>query len=404
MNWRDLSIFYCIAVCKFKRIEKGARTALQPDVAYMFGWIEKYLTTYGKYPGVKMFARKYNLTISRYWEAGWTLKSLADALKLEAAKAKIQDTQLQLQELLLSDDKTLSEYMEPINALMSDMLEMKATKPVKLSSGIKVIKEMLNSKTEDYLKFGFPELDRITGGVSQSDFVVIYADTTQGKSTFSRVIAYNMAAAGAKVLYITLEENDKKSVVKTLATGVQFNSKDVFLKRLGHNDRVKIKQALKELKGDVVFVHKLEARSISEIQQLVQEHQPDIVFLDQLSHFLPKGDFDWKVVNGTIMQLQAFQQNSQIPMVVLHQAAMHQKKVRGAWGTGPEQAADIALYLNHDEKDDMGNITKRLDITKNRDGENRVSIMYTWLLSKGIVEEQGLFFDDNVESSSYTNE
>lgn len=390
MNWRELSYFYCITVLLKKKIMKGTKKYLHNDVLDSYSFIENYITKYNTYPPLKQYCRKFNINPKYYYEKGWTLPAIIDELKLLQAKSAIQECQVELQELLL-DDHSLEEYLQPLNKLNSNLLKTSNTKTFKFSNYKKYIKLYYKKLANRKLKFGFQKLDQITGGIGQKDFILVYANTTQGKSTFSRQLAYNMASAGKKVLYITLEEPGLESILKISALAANINSKNLLNKKLYPNEMKKLKHNIKQLSGDIIVIDQLESRSIAEIHQLTQDHQPDIIFLDQLSHFLPKGDMDWKVVNAVCKQLQAFVQNAGIPLVLMHQAALHQKKVRAAWGTGPEQDADLALFLQDDQTDETGVVFKQVDITKNRNGERGISIRYLWDLKNGIIREQAIF-------------
>lgn len=390
MNWKDLSFFYLLAMCRYGKTIKGTKRAIHPDTITMYAWIEKYLTKYGEYPGIKQFCHRYNIEPRQYWQKGWTPKSIADELKLHKAKADIEETQAKMQEKLLDDEATVQDLMEPLSELLNGMLKMTDTKPLRLSQYNKVIKYFRDMDSSKKLKFGFPALDKLTGGIGPKDFVLLYANTSQGKSTFGRLFAYNIAAQGHTVLYVTLEEDGYKSVAKTFSVGAQIDSKTILEQRALPKDIKKVKTTMQDLKGDIVFIDKLESRSTAELHTVCQEHKPAIIIIDQLSHWLPNGDFDWKVVNATCKQLQAYVQNHDTPMLLLHQGAMHQSKVRTAWGTGPEQDADISLYLNNTETNENGEKIKRLDIKKNRDGEKDVSINYLFELKRGLVAELGI--------------
>ena len=53
---------------------------------------------------------------------------------------------------------------------------------------------------------GFPELDDITGGIRKGEVTTIFADTGQGKSSFSRHIAAHRLRSNDRVMLVSLEE------------------------------------------------------------------------------------------------------------------------------------------------------------------------------------------------------
>lgn len=382
MNWRDLSLAYCLIICRHKKVIRGTKNALHKAALPIYTYIETYLGRYGKYPPTDLIRQKFNLELKI---KGWTLKSLSDEVKLEKLKFRIEETQQELQERLLGEHSA-DEYLEPLSKLFNDIMKLSVEKkPISLRDYKKTLKRFLNRDIKEYLKYGYPLLDYRTGGINPGDYIILFAETNQGKSTFSRSIAFNIAKAGGIVLYITLEESDEKSLIKAMSTGLQFDSKMIFDKNLDLNTKRLIQKEMQNIPGDIIFIDKLESRSVFELHNLVQVYKPDIIFLDQLSHFIPS--MDWKDVGTVSKQLQAYAQNNKIPMVLLHQAAMYSKQIKGAWGRGPEQDADTAIYLHNDEKDELGNKIKKITITKSRDRENKVSIHYTWKLGEGIIRE-----------------
>lgn len=71
------------------------------------------------------------------------------------------------------------------------------------------------------LSTGYPSLDKMTGGIGPSELVVVFGETSHGKSQLVQNIAYNVARAGHPVMFIGLEMTNVENTVrvKQLAGG-----------------------------------------------------------------------------------------------------------------------------------------------------------------------------------------
>lgn len=399
-EWRNKSFFYCLAILKKKTIVPGTKIALHESALPIYNYISKYVSAYGKYPAVKHVCRKFNIKASTYYEDGWTLPAIADYVKDERARFNVTETQTTLQKLLTDgEDHSLVEYMKPMEKLFNTMTGMEVKKPVRLSSFRKINNKFMSAEDTVVAKFGFKELDKLTGGIRIANYIVLFANTNEGKSTFSRIIAGNIAMQGKVVLYITLEESAEESVVKTATILSNVPANDVFDKRMTREQEVKMKRHMRKMEGDVIFIDRCDG-GVAEIASLMREHKPEVVIVDQLSHLLPDNDFDWKVINQVSKQLQQITQRSKTPYIVLHQSSKDSKKgakSEVAWGYGMIQDADLVLYLCPDEELEGGDILKKVVIPKARGRKKNVSVNFIWNLDKAVVAEMVNVVQDATE-------
>jgi len=89
----------------------------------------------------------------------------------------------------------LSSLMSEINIVQDDLSRFSPALPE--FSDVKI--------SEHAVMFGFPEIDRVTGGAQPGSVATIAAFTGAGKSTTCISIAYNSMARGKKGIYISLE-------------------------------------------------------------------------------------------------------------------------------------------------------------------------------------------------------
>jgi replicative DNA helicase len=69
------------------------------------------------------------------------------------------------------------------------------------------------------LSTGFACIDRMTGGIGPSEIVVVFGDTSHGKSQLAQNIALNMAQREIPILFIGLEMSNAENTVRFLGMG-----------------------------------------------------------------------------------------------------------------------------------------------------------------------------------------
>lgn len=408
MSWQNLSVLYCLYICKYKKQIRGASRALHENSLPIWGYITKHIENYHSYPTRKRLVEKFNLDFESIWESGRSLKEIKDELIKEYTKSKVQEMQLNVQELLTDDkEHDIAELLNPINNVYDELTTLEQVKPLMLSQHKKIIDNTLNNVTEKVCNYGFPKLDKSTGGISRKDYILLFANTNVGKSTMARVIATQIALQGKKVLYLTLEETARKSIIKAASLGAKFSATKVFDRKPSIIRERRIEKFQKKLKragGDIIFIDKMEHRNVAELHIMNQQFSPDVIILDQLTHFLSnnlKGNKAlYEQIYYTSKSLQRYIQQNGTPMIVLHQATRDSKKGDKdeiGLGYGPMQDCDVSLYISEEEELDDGSQWKQLRLTKVRDRKVNVKIDYYWKLGSGILEERSRF--DNSQNS-----
>jgi KaiC/GvpD/RAD55 family RecA-like ATPase len=418
-KWKEYSLSYCLKVCASGRMLKGTRGALHDGAQIVLDYIERYRAKYGQFPSRKKVASKFKLDMDKLWDRSYTLASLRDEIVRERAKDKIMDMQLKLQEMLVDSptDYSLGDYMLPLTETMNELMKTDTRQVIRLTKSMKIVNKFMRAENNERVaKYGFPLLDKSTGGISKRDYIVLWANTSEGKSTMARAIASNIALQGKRVLYITLEEGGSKSVVKTVALGAQGSATDVFDQKLSRDDELRFRKYIRKVRkmgGDIIFLDDMETRTVAELHQLVQVYKPDVIIIDQLSHLIPASSAYktnkamYEHIHYISKSLQAFIQRESIPIIALHQSNRHSKsgdKDEMGMGYGPQQDCDVSIYLCPSEKSDDGVIWKRARLTKCRDRECNITIDYYWKLARGIVREQMRSLEDAPQPVEIMNE
>lgn len=404
MNWLEFSYGYIFACIRTKKRIFNLQYALHPDAQPLYRFLESHLLDYKKYPTPEHLKQSFNIRAADYEMVGWSLEEIANKVRSEYTKDKTESLTGRIQAILThSNTINISEVMESIKAYEQDILKTSNSNPKRLSSALSVLKNYRDNKIERVCGFGFPYLDTVTGGIHRSQFTVLFGSVSEGKSTLARKIAGNIAMQGKKVVFITMEEQGEKSIIKTISKMAHFDDRPIYDNKVDLMTAKKARKFLEELKktgGDIEFVDRVEHRDISTIIQLYEEYKPDVIFLDQMTLFTNTGSTEEKDMTRLSRNLKAFS-STYCPIVALTQEKQFKDKKKTGYNVGYSAAihqdADIMIFVHNTEANE-DQFRKKITLVKNRDRERYIEIDFLWELSKGRIEEleQSIMNQDDI--------
>lgn len=391
-TWLEWSYSYCMWSAYEKRNIKGVAKTLHKDTKRVYKFITACIEKYGRYPSVKMLKDKFNLDPKYYLKTGYTMDQTADHVRNWYVKNEVQTAMNHLQ-LMLGDDELHSpgDYVKVMSSLQSYALEDNNASAISTKDYREILRYYSSGEAEKQAaKFGFPTLDEITGGICEGEYIIIYANVSEGKSTFARAIAGNMVKQGKSILYFTLEESGRKSVVKTLATMAQFSQNEILDGRMSMQTFSKIKSTMASVEGSVTFVDRIESDSIADLMSMLNTGKYDICIVDQIPLMTQNGDADWQEITKITRQLKRITQSTKIPCIALTQEQRKGKKgkLEGlAYAHSIAQDADKVLYLHPDDPDGNPGV-KKGTVAKNRDRERYMDFYLTWRPDIGLITDE----------------
>lgn len=395
-SWEQLSLGYIFATLSEGRFITGADANLFPGYRYIWEFILNHYQNYKTFPGVNHLRERFNIHVEYNTLPGYGLEELSDRIRLERVRDIAETTQIEIQKVLTNESATEADIIKVLGDYQQNLSGTLQSEVVWWSQFGQIIQQYIASGNQPVAKYGIDSLDRYTDGIHEGDYVVLYGPTNQGKSTTARYIAGNIQAQGKKVLYFTLEESSRKSVLKTLSTQIHTHFKK--LKKATYDEVTYNNMLSIDKTGDIAFVDRLPSKSISEIAQYIFQIQPDVVIIDQLPHLIKhsKGAI-WEETLKLSSDLRQFFQNNRIPCIVLAQANRSGKKKN----ITPEetialsyaiiQDASTAIFIFPDDEDYPKR--KRIKIVKNRDDEVGQEIDLYWDLDNGKIEEEVVSMD-----------
>lgn len=209
------------------------------------------------------------------------------------------------------------------------------------------------------LKTGFSEFDGATGGLDETEFVVVLARVTQGKSWALLYMACHALLQGRKVLYFPLEMSQAQ-----VAFRLHVILQDHFLKRYPKEmaglkpflnksltqgsgyDIVSYKKFLElvgqTLPGSFIVSEPPGKLKPSHVLSKIQLHKPDCVFIDYITLMEPdnyeSGTEDWKAVKRLTADLKRMAMHQKVPIITAAQSSRQAVNRKG-----PPELEDIAF-------------------------------------------------------------
>ncbi len=259
------------------------------------------------------------------------------------------------------------------------------------------IKKIQKHGESEGLKSGFYELDSMTGGFQPSDFIVIAARPSMGKTALGLNIAANIAIKqGGSVAFFSIEMSRDQLMTRILASEAELNMSALFRGKypLNKQEQKRLELAAEVLVKSRIYIDDSPSLSILEMKtrarRIHREMGLDIVFVDYLQLMkvtgenLRRNDSRAQEVAIISASLKELSKELNIPVVALAQLnrAPEQRGVKKDGGLkyqlsdlkesgAIEQDADLIMFLHRDEQNDRDTERKGiadLIIAKHRNG------------------------------------
>ncbi len=212
------------------------------------------------------------------------------------------------------------------------------------------------------LSTGFIDLDKLTAGFQPSTLVLIAARPAVGKTSFSLNLATNIALAGKKVAYFSLEMSGEELANRVISSTARIDASRARTGNLLDEDWISIVETLPILAQTHFYINDTAGATIYDIKnksrKLSKEQGLDIIFIDYLqimsSH--SKSDNRQQVISEISRELKILSKELEIPVIALSQLSRavesrsdHRPMLSDLRESGAiEQDADIVSFLYKD--------------------------------------------------------
>ena len=235
---------------------------------------------------------------------------------------------------------------------------------------------------------GFSYLDELTTGFQNSNLIVLAARPSIGKTALALKIALNMAQAGKKIAFFTIEMTKEQIAERVISMLGRVDGKDLRRNRISENVLADVMERTENLG---IYINDDSAINIVElkakIKQLKKEKQIDLAFIDYLQLIKPlkNGMPREQAISDISRGLKAIAKDLDMPIVALAQlnrlVEMRQDKrpvLADLRESGSiEQDADIVVLIHrpgfYDKKNDETDNSVELIVAKQRNGSTGVA-------------------------------
>uniref|UniRef100_C5D9X0 Replicative DNA helicase n=1 Tax=Geobacillus sp. (strain WCH70) TaxID=471223 RepID=C5D9X0_GEOSW len=249
--------------------------------------------------------------------------------------------------------------------------------------------EMLHNRKGEVtgIPTGFTELDRMTSGFQRSDFIIVAARPSVGKTAFALNIAQNVATkTNENVAIFSLEMSAQQLVMRMLCAEGNINAQNLRTGRLTPEDWGKLTMAMGSLSNAGIYIDDTPSIRVSDIRakcrRLKQESGLGMVVIDYLQLIQGSGrnrENRQQEVSEISRSLKALARELEVPVIALSQLS---RSVEQRQDKRPmmsdiresgsiEQDADIVAFLYRDDyynKDSENKNIIEIIIAKQRNG------------------------------------
>lgn len=175
---------------------------------------------------------------------------------------------------------------------------------------------------EERIRTGLTALDRITGGVSRADFIILPGRTSHGKTAFATDLGKRFAEAGVTVDYITLEETAESITRRLIAKQANVSLrllKDGTLDRAEFDRAEAAIRALQQLPLKVVSLESMQTLDEDSVLSAVMQSEAQVIVLDHLQKVSTRDNVRAYGIERLLNRLHSFAIRRSRVMIVLYQ-------------------------------------------------------------------------------------
>jgi replicative DNA helicase len=235
---------------------------------------------------------------------------------------------------------------------------------------------------------GFRDLDQLTSGLHDSEFIVVAARPSMGKTALCLNISqYAGIRTDYSIGFFSLEMAKEQVVIRLLCGEAQLDIKKVRTGFIGERDFEKLKLAAETLSRAKIFVDESPALTVMEMKakarRLKMEQNLDILFVDYIQLMRPGGKFENRTQEMSYISrsLKELAKDIKIPVVGISQ--LSRAPERGRREPIPqlsdlresgaiEQDADVVIFIYRPElyrpNDENIKGEAEINIAKQRNG------------------------------------
>jgi len=191
-------------------------------------------------------------------------------LNTESLRQRLRDNLINYTFLIDQNDP-----LEAIAKIQKDINEMNVYNTEKINNFSDEIDLFLNhiENTEQTgLNTGFSYLNKITNGLQPSDFIVLAAETSQGKTSLALNIAASIAANGHPGMMASYEMSNSQLVGRILSSETNIPLKLIYKKQLCDYDLASFTTKVNSIRKYPIYIYDIKNNSINNLCNSIRRH------------------------------------------------------------------------------------------------------------------------------------
>ena len=259
-------------------------------------------------------------------------------------------------------------------------------------AAFKHIERIINKKEESGILTGFPDLDKMTGGLKRGEMFVVAARPSIGKTALALNIIRNIVMNNRPrtTVLFSLEMTDEQISTRLICTEADVSERQFRDGNFSNQkDMARLTNAVSNLRNAPLFIDPTGGLTIAELRAKARrmkiQHNIDLIVIDYLQLMQGSGHEEsrQREVSEISSGIKSLAKELQIPVMVL--AQLNREVEKGTASTLPklshlresgsiEQDADVVVFL-HRDRDQAKNlppgqsVEAKLIVEKNRNGE-----------------------------------
>ena len=228
------------------------------------------------------------------------------------------------------------------------------------------------------LKTGYYDVDRITGGLQDGDYIVLAARPSVGKTALALNMARFVAGSGVAVGFFSLEMQADK-----LASRLLLGEARVTVDELRRDDRLwsKIADAASRIQDLPIYVHDESDMRVHQImakaKELITAYDIGLIVIDYLQLIRwPRATNEQEAITMISRGVKAMAKDLNVPVLVLSQLSREierrkdkEPRLSDLRASGSiEQDADVVMFLQREPAVESRTVVADVIVAKNRNG------------------------------------
>lgn len=144
----------------------------------------------------------------------YSVRKIKDYSKRRTAQKALMESIEQMGANPLTD---LGEQYANLSQTFTQLLQEEKTLITVREQIIQTLKKIESHNEADFMKIGFPSIDRIIGGMCKGELWIVAGRSSMGKSAFAANCCLNMARANVSVAYISVEGTNHSLMCRMLS-------------------------------------------------------------------------------------------------------------------------------------------------------------------------------------------